>query len=169
MRGREHEILAQARRQLGGLEFFRKMIAGELPLPPLAELMGFRFREIEPGRAVIEADPAAAFYNGHGTVHGGFAATLLDTTLGFAVNSTMPGGRAYITVDLKVTMVRALRDSVGPVRCVANAIHLGSRTASSDGRIVDAAGKLYAHGSSTFIVVDTALVEPAGPAGEPSP
>lgn len=160
MRGREHEILAQARRALGGLEFFHKMIAGELPLPPLVALLGIRIVEVVPGRAVLEADPSPALYNGHGSVHGGFVASLLDTALGFSMNSTMPAGRAYTTLELKTTMTRALTATVGPVRCIATAIHLGNRVGTAEGRIVDARDKLYAHGSATGLAVDTAVVEP---------
>jgi len=155
MPGNEHEILADARRMLGGLEFFRKMITGELPLPPLPALMGFRLVEIDEGRAVFEADPRPAFYNGLGSIHGGFAATLLDTALGGAVNSTMGPGRAYATVDLKVTMTRPLRSEVGPVRCIATAIQVGSRLATAEARIVDGRGKIYAHGTATCLAVET--------------
>jgi uncharacterized protein (TIGR00369 family) len=161
MRGREHEILALARRTMGGLEFFNKMITGELPLPPLVALLGLRILEVAPGRVMLGGDPAPAFYNGHGHVHGGFAATLLDTALGFAVNSTMPAGRAYVTIELKVTLTRALHEGVGPVRCIATAQHLGNRIGASEGRIVDASDRVYALGAATSMVVDTAVVEPS--------
>jgi uncharacterized protein (TIGR00369 family) len=155
MSGNEHEILAEARRTLGGLEFFRRMIAGELPLPPLAALLGFRILEVTEGRAVFEADPRPAFYNGMGSVHGGFTATLLDMALGGAINTTQGPGRAFTTVDLKVTMIRPLRHDVGAVRCIGTAIQVGSRLATSEARIVDAHDKIYAHGTATCIAVDT--------------
>jgi uncharacterized protein (TIGR00369 family) len=156
MPGNEHEILADARRMLGGLEFFRKMITGELPLPPLTALMGFRIVEISEGRAVFEADPLPAFYNGSGSIHGGFAATLVDAAIGGAVNSTMGPGRAYATVDLKVTLTRPLRVEVGRVRCIATTIQVGSRIATAEARIVDAQDKIYAHGTATCLAVETA-------------
>ncbi|HET7501538.1 MAG TPA: PaaI family thioesterase [Kofleriaceae bacterium] len=155
MAGNEHEILADARRMFGGLEFFRRMLAGELPLPPLAALMGFRLVEVAEGRIVFEADPLPTFYNGLGSIHGGFAATLLDSALGSAVNTTMGPGRAYATVDLKVTLVRPLRREVGVVRCIATAIQVGSRIATSEARIVDAQDKIYAHGTATCMAVET--------------
>jgi uncharacterized protein (TIGR00369 family) len=155
MPGNEHEILADARRMLGGLEFFRKMITGELPLPPLTALMGFRIVEIDEGRAVFEADPLPAFYNGLGSIHGGFAATLLDAAIGGAVNSTMGPGRAYATIDLKITLTRPLRAEVGRVRCIATTIQTGSRIATAEGRIVDAQDKIYAHGTATCLAVET--------------
>jgi uncharacterized protein (TIGR00369 family) len=155
MPGNEHEILADARRMLGGLEFFGKMITGELPVPPLAALLGIRIVEIALGRAVFEADPLPAFYNGLGSIHGGFAATLLDTALGSAVNSTMGPGRAYATVDLKVTLTRPLRREVGRVRCIATTIQVGSRLATAEARIVDARDKIYAHGTATCLAMET--------------
>jgi uncharacterized protein (TIGR00369 family) len=161
MSGREHEILSQARRTLGGFEFFKKMLSGELPLPPMAALLGFRLVEIAPGRAVLEAAPAAPYYNGHGSMHGGFAAALLDTALGFSVNSTMPAGRAYVTLELRTTLTRAITEATGTVRCIATAVTLGSRVATSEARIVDANDKIYAHGSATALAIETAVVEPA--------
>jgi uncharacterized protein (TIGR00369 family) len=161
MSGREHEILSQARRVLGGFEFFKKMMSGELPLPPMAALLGFRLVEIAPGRAVLEAVPAAAYYNGHGSVHGGFAAALMDTALGFSVNSTMPAGRAYATLELRTTLTRAITEATGTVRCIATAVHLGSRVATAEARIIDANDKLYAQGSATALAIETAVVEPA--------
>lgn len=155
MPGNEHEILAEARHALGGLACFRRMITGELPLPPLAALLGFRLLEVTEGRIVFEADPLPAFYNGLGSIHGGFVATLLDTSLGGAVNTTMGPGRAYATVDLKVTLIRALRREVGKVRCIATAIQTGSRLATAEGRIVDAHDKIYAHGTATCMAVET--------------
>jgi uncharacterized protein (TIGR00369 family) len=155
MSGNEHEILAVARRELGGLEFFRRMLAGELPLPPLPALLGFRIVDVAEGRAVFAAVPLPAYYNGHGSVHGGFAATLLDMALGAALNTTMGPGRAYATVDLKVTLIRPLRHDTGEVRCIGTAIQTGSRLGTSEARIVDAHDKIYAHGTATCMVVDT--------------
>jgi len=155
MAGNEHEVLAEARRALGGLEFFRRMVRGELPLPPLAALLGFRIAEVSEGRTVFEAEPLPAFYNGLGSVHGGFAAALLDTALGGAVNTLMGPGRAYATVDLKVTLIRALRREVGTVRCIATAIQTGSRLATAEARVVDIQDKIYAHGTATCMAVET--------------
>src|SRR5512143_3055136 len=105
--------LAALRRELGGLEFFRRIVAGELPMPPFLTLLGARIVEVEEGRAVLAAQPAPAVYNGLGTVHGGFTATLLDSALGCAINTAMPPGRAFATLELKVTFARALREDVG--------------------------------------------------------
>ncbi len=150
----DQERLAEARWTLGGMEFFRRMIRGELPLPPLPRLLGFRLIEVAEGRAELAADPKVEFYNGLGSVHGGFAATLLDTALGCVVNTTAPPGKAYATVELKVTLVGALRKQTGEVRCLAQTIHVGGRIATAEARIVDAKGRLYAHGTATCMAVD---------------
>jgi uncharacterized protein (TIGR00369 family) len=150
----EQERLAEARWTLGGMEFFRKMIREELPLPPLPRLLGFRLVEVAEGRAEFAADPAVEFYNGLGSVHGGFTATLLDTALGCVVNTMAPPGKAYATVELKVTLVGALRKETGEVRCLAQTIYVGGRVATAEARIVDAKGRIYAHGTATCMAVD---------------
>lgn len=147
------------------------MMSGELPMPPLAGLLGFRIIELSPGRAVVAADPAAPYYNGHGSVHGGFAAALLDTALGFSMNSTMPAGRAYATLELRTTLVRPITEATGTIRCIATAIHLGGRVGTAEARIVDAGDQVYGHGSASALAIDTAIVEsaPPGPPPEPEP
>jgi uncharacterized protein (TIGR00369 family) len=140
---------------LSGLEYFRKLIAGDLPAPQMLALLGIRLTEVEPGRVVFTAETEERFYNGTGVAHGGFAATLLDSALGCAINSMMPAGKWFTTLELKVNLTRPLTREVGLLRCEATVVHLGGRTATSEGRIVDRHGKLYAHGSSTCIVVDT--------------
>jgi uncharacterized protein (TIGR00369 family) len=89
-----------------------------------------------------------------GVAHGGFAATLLDSALGCCINTLMPPGKRFTTLELKVNLTRPLTHEVGPLRCEAKVVHLGSRTATSEGRIVDRNGKLYAHGTTTCIVVE---------------
>jgi uncharacterized protein (TIGR00369 family) len=109
---------------------------------------------VEHGRVVFTANVEERFYNGTGVAHGGFAATLLDTALGCAINSAMPAGRRFTTLELKVNLTRPITKEAGLLRCEAKVVHVGGRTATSEGRIVDAAGKLYAHGTTTCIVVD---------------
>jgi uncharacterized protein (TIGR00369 family) len=142
------------RQSLSGLEFFRKMIAGEVPPPPLVQLLGLRLVEADPGRVVFAGMAREAVYNGMGVAHGGFAATMLDSALGCAINTMMPAGRSFTTIDLQVHYTRPLRHEAGEVRCTANVVHVGSRVATSEARIVDAAGKVYAHGTTTCILVE---------------
>src|SRR6516225_9598721 len=145
----------EARRTMSGLEFFRRMLAGEMAPPPMIDLMGIRLAEVEEGHVVFTATAEERFYNGTGVAHGGFAATLLDSALGCAINTTTPPGKRFTTLELKVNLTRALTTTAGEVRCEGVAVHVGSRTATSEARIVDKHGKLYAHGSTTCIVVDS--------------
>jgi uncharacterized protein (TIGR00369 family) len=142
------------REGLSGLEYFKKMMAGEIDPPPMLQLLGIRLAEAEDGRVVFTAAVDDRHYNGMGVAHGGFAATLLDSALGCAINTVMPPGRRFTTLELKVNLTRPLTREVGPLRCEAVIIHVGSRVATSEGRIVDARGKLYAHGTTTCIVVE---------------
>lgn len=145
--------LAEAGRSLSGLEFLQKIVSGELSPPPLAALMNFDLVELREGYAVFAIDPAEYHYNPIGVVHGGVAATLLDSAMGCAVHSTLPAGAAYTTLEIKVNFVRAVTAETGRVRCEAKLIHIGGRTATAEGRIVDEAGKLYAHGTTTCLIL----------------
>ena len=142
------------RQGLSGLEYFRKMLAGELAPPAMLDLFNIRLVEVEAGRVVFAAMAEERFYNGTGVAHGGFAATLLDTALGCAINSTMPVGRRFTTLELKINLTRPLTIAAGLLRCEASVVHIGSRTATSEGRILDRHGRLYAHGTTTCIVVE---------------
>ena len=144
--------LAEAARGLSGLEYLRKIASGELPRPPIGALMNFGLAELEEGRAVFTVEPAEYHYNPIGVVHGGLAATLLDSAMGCAVHSTLPAGAGYTTLEIKVNYVRALTAETGTVRCEARAVHIGGRTATAEGRVVDRDGKLYAHGTTTCIL-----------------
>jgi uncharacterized protein (TIGR00369 family) len=147
------------REGLGGLDYFKKMIAGEVPGPPMLTLLGIRLIEAEAGRVVFTGTVQAEHYNGMGVAHGGYAATMLDSSLGCCINTMMPPGRRFTTLELKVNLTRPLTHEVGPLLCEAKVVHLGGRTATSEGRIVDRNGKLFAHGTTTCIVVEA----PRGP------
>ena len=144
--------LAEAAHGLTGLEYLRKIAAGELPRPPMGALLEFGLAELEEGRAVFTVEPAEYHYNPIGVVHGGLAATLLDSAMGCAVHSVLPAGAGYTTLEIKVNYVRALTAETGPVRCEARVVHVGGRTATAEGRVVDASGKLYAHGTTTCLL-----------------
>ncbi|HKT80166.1 MAG TPA: PaaI family thioesterase [Vicinamibacterales bacterium] len=144
---------SRLRLNLSGVDFFRRMMSGELSAPPLVRLLGLRLIEVDEGRVVFAGTPSAEFYNGLGVAHGGFAATMLDSALGCAVNSMLPAGRLMTTLELKINYIRPLRAEVGEVRCEAKAIHVGARTGTAEGRILDAAGKIYAFGTTTCIAV----------------
>jgi uncharacterized protein (TIGR00369 family) len=143
---------ATARRSMSGLEYIRKLVAGELESSPMARLFNISVVEVEEGRVVVTAEPSLEFENGLRIAHGGFAATVLDTALGCAVNSVMPAGKVFTTLEMKINFTRAVTRKTGTLTCSAAIVHAGARTATAEGRIVDAEGKVYAHGSATFIV-----------------
>jgi uncharacterized protein (TIGR00369 family) len=145
---------AHRRREISGLEYFQQMMAGVISPPPMVSLLGLRLVEVAEGRVVFVGTAHEEFYNGMGVAHGGWAATLLDTALGCAVNSGQPAGRSFTTLELKINYVRPLRHEVGEVRCEAFVIHAGNRTAIAEARVVDAAGKIYAHGTTTCMLVE---------------
>jgi uncharacterized protein (TIGR00369 family) len=136
-----------------GLEVLSSLARGELPAPPIMSTLGFDGFSVGPGWARFTLTPAEHHYNPIGSVHGGVAATLLDSAMGCAVHSTLEAGVGYTTVDLQVSFVRPLTSRTGPVRCEANVVHVGSRIATAEGRIVDEEGKLYAHGTATCLIV----------------
>jgi uncharacterized protein (TIGR00369 family) len=147
------QALAQAGRSMSGIDFLRAIRDGRLPPPPIAELLGFRLLEVEPGHAVFEALPGEQHYNPIGVVHGGLAMTLLDSAMGCAVHSHIPPGGGYTTLEAKTNLVRAVTGTTGALRAIGKVIHIGSRIATAEGRLVDAAGKLYAHATTTCIVL----------------
>jgi uncharacterized protein (TIGR00369 family) len=122
----------------------------------MTSLLKLRLLEAGAGRVVFGARPASAHYNGMGVVHGGLAAALLDSALGCAINTMAPAGRVFTTLELKINFTRPLTREVGPIRCEASVIHMGNRVATAEGRVVDKKGKLYAHGTTTCIVVEPA-------------
>ena len=144
--------LAEAGQGLSGLEYLSKIVAGELPRPPIGVLMNFNITELSEGRAVFTVEPAEYHYNPIGVVHGGLAATLLDSAMGCAVHSTLPAGGGYTTLEIKVSYIRPMTAETGRVHCEAKVIHVGGRTASAEGRVVDESGKLYAHGTTTCMI-----------------
>jgi uncharacterized protein (TIGR00369 family) len=136
---------------MSGLEYLQYLIDANRP-PPIAELLNFQLSRIGPGVAVFTGTPAEYHYNPIGVVHGGFAATLLDSALGCAIHTTLKPGFAYTTVELKVNYVRPLLLSTGPVEAEGKVIHVGSRLGTAEARITDPTGKLYAHGSTTCMI-----------------
>ncbi len=137
---------------MDGLTALRKMISGELPSPPIFETLGFTITGAGPGEAVFAGVPGYRHYNPIGTVHAGFAATLLDSCVACAVHSTLASGETYTTLELKLNLVRPLTDRTGNVRAEGKVIHRGRSIATAEGRLVDADGKLYAHATTTCMV-----------------
>jgi uncharacterized protein (TIGR00369 family) len=145
--------LAQAGRSMAGLEFLRAIRDGRLPHPPICALLGYRLTEVEPGQAVFEITANERHYNPIGVVHGGIAMTLLDSAMGCAVQTQMAAGRAYTTLEAKTNLVRAITSETGPLRAIGKVVHAGKRVATAEARLEDPSGKLYAHATSTCIVL----------------
>jgi uncharacterized protein (TIGR00369 family) len=145
--------LAEAARSMSGMDFLRAMRDGKVPHPPICALMNYRLVEVEPGHAVFEGIPAEQHYNPIGVVHGGLAMTLLDSAMGCAVHTKMPAGGGYTTLEAKTNLVRAITSETGPLRAIGKVVHLGKRVATAEARLEDAAGKLYAHATTTCIVL----------------
>jgi uncharacterized protein (TIGR00369 family) len=139
---------------LSGIDYMRKLADGELPAPPIAVLMNMRPVVVEPGRAAFEGEPGEEHYNPIGVVHGGYAATLLDSALGCAVHTTLEQGEAYTTLTLEVKLVRPITAEVERVRAEAEVAYRGRRQATAQARLTDAAsGKLLAHGTATCMII----------------
>lgn len=146
-------VLAEASRSMSGIEFLRAIRDRRLPAAPIAELLGFRLVEVDTGHAVFEIQPAEQHYNPIGVVHGGLAMTLLDSAMGCAVHSHMPAGAAYTTLEAKTNLVRAVTSETGTLRAIGKVVNLGNRVATAEGRLMDGAGKLYAHATTTCLVL----------------
>jgi uncharacterized protein (TIGR00369 family) len=141
-------------RELAGMDYIQAILTGELPAPPIAELVGFRLIQAEPGRAVFEMEPGRQHYNPIGSVHGGIALTLLDSAMGCAVHTTLERGVGYTTLEVKTNFVRPITAETGPISCEGVVIHRGSRIATAEGKLTDANGKLLAHGTTTCLIFE---------------
>jgi uncharacterized protein (TIGR00369 family) len=139
---------------MSGLELLQGMIAGRFPGPPIMQLIGFQPVEVEHGRAVFAGTPAYKHYNPLGTVHGGYAATLLDSCMSCSVHTTLPKGTGYITLEFKVSLVRPITADTGPVRAEGKVVSSGRRVATAEGRLTDAGGRLLAHATTTCLVFE---------------
>jgi uncharacterized protein (TIGR00369 family) len=147
-------VAAQGAR-MSGLEYIQALAAGELPPPPIAVLMRLQPVEVEPGRAVFDGEPGEEHYNPIGVVHGGYAATILDSALGCAVHTTLPAGAGYTTLSLEVKLVRPITRETPRVQAEAEVLHRGRRQATATARLVAAdSGKLLAHASATCLIVE---------------
>lgn len=137
-----------------GLELLKEVFEGRLPPPPISLTMGFMGSEVSEGRAVFIGDPGEFLYNPIGSVHGGFAMTLLDSAMGCAIHSTLAAGERYTTLEVKVNFIRPITSETGRVRCEGVVLYRGGRIATAEGKVIaQATGKLLAHGSTTCLVM----------------
>ena len=137
---------------MSGIDLLRAMVAGELPAPPISQAFGFILAEVEPGRAVFEGRPGPHLFNPLGSVHGGFALTLIDSAAGCSVHTELGAGVGYTTVETKANMVRPV-PSEGLVRCEGRVLSRGRQIATAEAFLRTEEGKLLAHGTSTLIIL----------------
>jgi len=140
-------------RTLSGLEFMRAFLAGTLPAPPFMELLGVRIVSVEPGAVTFEFEPAEFMYSPLGNVHGGIVTVLLDTAMGCSFHTTLPAGTGYTTLELKVNFLRPVLARTGTLRALGHVLHSSKRVATVDARLEDRAGKMYAHSTSTLMIL----------------
>ena len=153
MDGRHYGIVERdALLNESGLDFMQGMVAGRHPHPPICQTIGFHFISVEPGHVRLQGFPELRHYNPIGTVHGGFAATLLDTAAGAAIFSTLSTGESWTTLELKLNFVRAMTHETGPVHAEGRVIHRGRTVATAEGDLKDATGRLYAHATTTCMI-----------------
>jgi uncharacterized protein (TIGR00369 family) len=137
-----------------GMQVFEALLNGEIPAPPISGTLNFSLVEAQPGRAVFQGQPLFEHYNPLGTVHGGWIATLLDSAVACAIHTLLPAGKTYTTLELKVNYVKALTEQVPLVRAIGEVIYSGGKIGTSQGRLVGPDGTLFAHATTTCIVLD---------------
>ena len=145
---------AELSTKLSGLDYLQSIVDGRAPAPPVALLLGMRLVEVGPGRSVFSLDVGEHLYNPIGSVHGGIFCTLLDSAMACAVHTTLPAGRAYTTLELKVNLVKPLRLTTPTVRGEGKVLSSGRRVATASGQILGPDGTLYAHGTTTCLVIE---------------
>jgi uncharacterized protein (TIGR00369 family) len=139
-----------------GLELLRRVATGELPSTPMARLMDIHLTVADPARVVFEAQPSDFHYNFSGAVHGGFAATLLDSAMACAIYTTLDAGQNCPTLELKINYVKAITRELGTVRGIGTLLHRGRTTALAEGRVETLDGVLLAHATTTCLIVRVA-------------
>jgi uncharacterized protein (TIGR00369 family) len=138
-----------------GLEFVQGLVAGTLPLNTIARTLGYDIAEAVSGRVVVTAEPGEDHLNPAGTVHGGYSATLLDSCMGLALQTTLEKGSGQTTLEFKISLVRPITPQTGPVKAEGIVLSRGRRVGTAEGRITDARGKLLAHGTTTCFIFES--------------
>lgn len=138
--------------EMSGIEYMRAIARGDAPVPPFVRLLGFELESVEDGKVTFALEPAERHCNPFGVMHGGVAASLFDSALGCAVQTLLGRAKAAPTMQLGINYIRPVTIATGRIRCPGQAIHVGKRSATAEGRLVDMHGKLYAHATGTFVI-----------------
>jgi uncharacterized protein (TIGR00369 family) len=144
----------QVMASMAGIDFVRAIFSGKLPAPPIMQTIEPFDSTAEPGVVVMHSIPGFRHYNPIGSVHGGYAATLLDSVMGLAVHTMLPVGTGYTTLEFKISFIRGMTEESGPVRSEGRTLNVGRRTATAEARITDAKGRLLAHATTTCLVFE---------------
>jgi len=139
-------------KEMSGFAFVQGLVDGTLPLNTMAQTLGYDVSTVEKGRVLVTVTPSAAHLNPAGTVHGGIAATLLDSAMGLAVQSTLDKGFAQTTVEFKISLIRPVTPETGPIRAEGVVLNCGRRVGTAEGRLTDGNGRLLAHGTTTCLI-----------------
>jgi uncharacterized protein (TIGR00369 family) len=149
-----HTATLEEIKSYSGLDFLQRLVEGTVPPPPVAATLGFRLAEVAPGYALFTMTPEFRHYNPIGSVHGGVACTLLDSCMSCAFQTHLARGQGYTTLELKVNLVRPITDATGPIRAEGRTLHVGRRSGTAEGKILDAKGTLLAHGTATCLIFE---------------
>jgi len=145
-------VSAEKRKQMTGLEFVQGLATGALPLNTIAQTLGYDVVEAESGRVVITLVPTGAHLNPAGTMHGGLTATLLDSCMGLAIQSSLDKGVSQTTLEFKISLVRVITPETGLIKAEGRVLNCGRRIGTADGRVTDGNGRLLAHGTTTCLI-----------------
>jgi uncharacterized protein (TIGR00369 family) len=148
-------VSADRRKEMTGLEFVQGLADGTLPLNTIAQTLGYDVSEAVSGRVVVTAEPSGIHLNPAGTVHGGFTATLLDSCMGLALQTTLEKGFGQTTLEFKISLLRAITPDTGPIRAEGIVMSRGRRVGTAEGRVTDGNGRLLAHGTTTCLIFET--------------
>jgi uncharacterized protein (TIGR00369 family) len=149
-------VSAEQQKAMSGLEFVRGLASGTLPLNTIAETLGYDVAEADKGRVVVTLVPTNAHLNPAGTVHGGLTATLLDSCMGLAIQSTLDKAVSQTTLEFKISLVRPITPETGPIKAEGVVLNCGRRIGTAEGRVTDAQGRLLAHGTTTCLIFPSA-------------
>ena len=144
---------AALQRTTSGLEYLQRIVRGEIPGIPIGETLGFRLVEVAHGRVVVAGNPDTRSYNLIGTVHGGWAAAVLDSALALAALSTLEPDQGFTTVDIRINYLRPLTAETGEVRAEGRVLQAGRRLAYCEAKLTDTAGKLICHGTGSCLIL----------------
>jgi uncharacterized protein (TIGR00369 family) len=148
------KVSAERQKEMTGLEFVQGLAQGTLPLNMMAQTLDYDITEAENGRVVVTANPKEIHLNPWGTVHGGLAATMLDSCMGLAIQSTLDKSIGSTTLEFKISFVRAITPETGPIRAEGTVINRGRRVGTAEGRVIDRDGRLLVHGTTTCLIFD---------------